>query len=51
MGVQTLLVGRPGGQLRIQLLLSCKLRKIILEFENCLLDAYDTDTCHIKAFP
>jgi hypothetical protein len=30
---------------------SCKLRRVFPESENCLLDACDTDTCHIKAFP
>jgi hypothetical protein len=38
-------------QLGIRFLLSCKLRKIFLESRNCLLDACDIDTCHIKAFP
>jgi hypothetical protein len=32
-------LARLDGQLRIQLLLSCKLRKIFLESENCLLEA------------
>jgi hypothetical protein len=44
-------LGRPDGQLRIRLLLSCKLSRIFLEFRNCLLDACDTGTCHIKVFP
>jgi hypothetical protein len=42
-------LGRPNGQLWIQILLSCKLRTIFLEFENCLIDVCDTDNCHIKA--
>jgi hypothetical protein len=34
-----------------RLLLSCKLCRIFQESRNCLFDARDTDTCHIKAFP
>jgi hypothetical protein len=44
-------LGHPDGLLKIRLLLSCKLRRIFLESGNCLLDACDTDICHIKAFP
>jgi len=32
-------------------LLNCKLGRIFQESRNYLLDACDTDTCHIKAFP
>jgi len=49
MGVRMLPLGCPDGQLGIRLLLSCKLRRIFLESENCLLDVCDTDTCQIKA--
>jgi hypothetical protein len=42
-------LGRPDGQLGIRLLLSCKLCTIFLESENFLLDACNTDTCHITA--
>jgi hypothetical protein len=43
-------LGHPDSQLRIRLLLSCKLRRIFQESGNCLLDACDTDICFIKAF-
>jgi hypothetical protein len=43
------LLCRLDGKLGIRLLLRCKLRRVFLESENCLLDACDTDTCHIKA--
>jgi hypothetical protein len=50
MGVWTLPLGHPNGQLGIQLLLSCTLSRIFQEFGNFLLDACDTDACHIEAF-
>jgi hypothetical protein len=43
--------GHLDGQLRIRLMLSCKLCRILQESGNCLLDACDTDICHMKAFP
>jgi hypothetical protein len=45
------LLGRLDDQLEIQLLLSCKLRRFSQESGNCFLDAWYTDTCHIKDFP
>jgi hypothetical protein len=41
---------RPDGNYGIDFLLSCNLCRIFLEFRNCLLDACEIDTCHIKAF-
>jgi hypothetical protein len=45
------LLDRPNGQLGIRLLLSCKLYRFFQKSGNCLFDASDTNTCHIKAFP
>jgi hypothetical protein len=43
-------LGRPDDQMGIRLLLNCNLHRIFVESGNYLLDACDTDTCHIKAF-